>query len=196
MKVVVTGKQLDAGDALRIHVEQSLQSTIKKYFNQTIEAHVTFSREAHMFRADCSVQVGQGMSLQAQAEAGDIYAAFDNSAEKLEKRLRRYKRRLNNHHKEKNNHGETLEAASYVLAVEEEGGEEPESLLPVIIAEMSMEIPEATVGEAVMRMDLADVSTLMFRNRAHGGLNVVYRRPDGNIGWIDPQGTKSGPQRP
>jgi ribosomal subunit interface protein len=195
MKVVVTGKQLDAGDALRSHVEQSLQNSVKKYFSQTIEAHVTFSREAHMFRADCSVLVGQGLTLQTQAEAGDIYAAFDNSAEKLEKRLRRYKRRLTNHHKEKNNHGEPLEAASYVLAVEDDAAPEPETLQPLIIAEMSMEIPEATVGEAVMRMDLADVSTLMFRNRAHGGLNVVYRRPDGNIGWIDPQSSRSGSKR-
>lgn len=195
MKVVVTGKQLDAGDALRAHVEQSLQTSVKKYFSQTIEAHVTFSREAHLFRADCSVAVGQGMKLQAQAEAADIYAAFDASAEKLEKRLRRYKRRLTSHHKEKNNYGEPLEATGYILAAEEDQDVEPETLQPVIIAEMSMGIPEVTVGEAVMRMDLADVSTLMFRNRAHGGLNVVYRRPDGNISWIDPQGSKTGSDR-
>lgn len=195
MKVVVTGKQLDVGDALRSHVEEALNNAVKKYFSQTIEAHVTFSREAHLFKADCSVHIGQGMNLQSQGEAVDVYAAFDAAIEKLEKRLRRYKRRLTNHHKSKNNHGESLEAASYVLAAEDDSHEEPEDSHPLVIAEMTMEIPEATVGEAVMRMDLADASTLMFRNRAHGGLNVVYRRADGNIGWIDPQSTSAGSNR-
>lgn len=195
MKVVVTGKQLDVGDALRSHVEETLNNAVKKYFSQTIEAHVTFSKEAHLFKADCAVHIGQGMNLQSQGEAVDVYAAFDSSVEKLEKRLRRYKRRLTNHHKSKNNHGASLEAASYVLAAEDEAHEAPEDFHPLVIAEMKMDIPEATVGEAVMRMDLADASTLMFRNRAHGGLNVVYRRADGNIGWIDPQSTSAGSDR-
>lgn len=195
MKVVVTGKQLDAGDALRTHVEDSLNGAVKKYFNHVIEAHVTFSRQAHLFRADCSIHIGQGLTLQSQAEAVDVYAAFDGSAEKLEKRLRRYKRRLTNHHKNKQDNGEPLEAASYVLAAEAEAEEEPEHLQPIVIAEMTTEIPVATVGEAVMRMDLSDVTMLMFQNSAHGGLNVVYRRADGNIGWIDPQGSKLGSSR-
>jgi ribosomal subunit interface protein len=195
MKVAVTGKQLDVGDALRSHVEQVLEGSVKKYFTQSIEANVTISKVAHLFRADCSVHIGHGMYLQSQGEAPEVYAAFDSATEKLETRLRRYKRRLTNHHKSKDNNGERYEAASYVLASEDEHAEEPENLQPVIIAEMTTEIPEATVGEAVMRMDLADAATLVFRNRAHGGLNVVYRRPDGNIGWIDPQVLKSGSNR-
>ncbi len=194
MKVVVTGKQLDVGDALRGQVEERLNAVVSKYFNHSIEGHVTFSRDAHLFRADCSVHVAQ-MDMQSQAEATDIYAAFDASADRLEKRLRRYKRRLSNHHKPKNNDAEILQAATYVLAAEDENQDEPENLQPVVIAEMKTDIPEVTVGEAVMRMDLADVPTLMFRNSAHGGLNVVYRRTDGNIGWIDPENVKTGSGR-
>lgn len=189
MKIVVTGKQLDVGDALRQHVEDSLNNAARKYFSQSIDAHVTFSRQAHLFRADCSVHAGHGLMLQSQAEALDIYAAFDAAAERLEKRLRRYKRRLTNHHKNKPDHGKPLEAASYVLAAEDEAKEEPEHLQPIVIAEMTTEIPVVTVGEAVMRMDLSEMTMLMFQNSAHGGLNVVYRRSDGNIGWIDPQGS-------
>lgn len=187
MRIVITGKQIDVGDALRSHVEDRLEVGVTKYFDRAIDAHVVFSRQGPLFRADCSVHVGAGINVQSHAELDEIYASFDVAAERVEKRLRRYKRRLRNHHKMPL--GETLPAQSYVIAAETEDAEEPEEAVefqPVIVAEASTEIASLTVGEAVMRMDLASLPAMMFRNRAHGGLNVVFRRPDGNIGWIDP----------
>ena len=196
MKVTVTGKQIDVGDALRRHVTASLTGIVDKYFGRAIEAHVVFGREAHLIRADLSVHVGRGLLLQGEAHGEDAYAAFDGAALRIDKRLRRYKRRLRAHHaKPKEDRGEPGLARSYVLAaetVDEEEAEETEAgdaagePQPMVIAEMETEIPVLTVSEAVMRMDLADTPALMFRNRAHGTLNVVYRRNDGNIGWIDP----------
>lgn len=187
MNISINGKQLDIGDALREHVRARLESGVKKYFARVIDAAVTISRESRGFRADCSVHLGGGMKLQSHGQAVDPYACFDVAAERLDKRLRRYKRRLKNHHGDSD-----MQAAKfatgyrYVLAAEQEDNTEPVSLKPVIIAESTTNIPLVTVGEAVMRMDLADVSALMFRNIAHGEFNVVYRRSDGNIGWIDP----------
>jgi ribosomal subunit interface protein len=190
MQLSVKGKQIDVGEALRVHVETALAGIVDKYFEKAIEAHTVFSREGHLIRSDISVHLRRDILVQAQASAGDAYAAFDGAAEHIAKRIRRYKRRLRDHH-----HGhthevaaETLLARTYVLAHElEEPAEAPSGTdQPVIVAEMACEIPSLTVGEAVMRMDLADVPSFIFRNRAHGGLNVVYRRRDGHIGWVDP----------
>jgi len=187
MHVLITGKQIDIGGTLRSHVEDRLASGVAKYFDRAIEAHVVFSREGPLYRADCSTHVGSGITVQSHAEADEIYASFDLAADRIEKRLRRYKRRLRNHHKI--SPLESIDAQAYVIAAEEEHeqGEEPEHLHPVIVAETTTDISLLTVGEAVMRMDLAELTVMMFRNRAHGGLNVVYRRADGNIGWIDPR---------
>jgi ribosomal subunit interface protein len=191
MQISVKGKQIDVGDALREHVEFALEAAVEKYFENALEAHVAFSREGPMFRSDISVHVGRGIQLQGHATTDNAYSAFDTAAEHIDKRLRRYKRRLRDHHKSVT--GERLVAQQYILAEESETVEaEPEAdTQPVVIAEMETEILTLTVSEAVMRMDLANLPTLMFRNKAHGGLNVVYRRLDGNIGWIDPQ-TSSG----
>jgi ribosomal subunit interface protein len=185
MQILVSGKQLDVGEALRSHVDERLQNGVAKYFSNTLDAHVVFSKEGHGYRADCSVHVGQGMSAQARAEAGDIYQAFDQAAERLEKRLRRYKRRLRDHHGHDHPAPDSFTAQSYVLAPEPELEEAPEEFQPVIVAEHSAEIHRRSVGEAVMQMDLAELPVLMFRNSGNGHLNVVYRRPDGHIGWID-----------
>jgi ribosomal subunit interface protein len=189
MQLSVSGKQIDVGDALREHVADTLQAVTGKYFGKAIEAHVVFSREAHLLRADISIHVHRDLLLQGQAAAGDAYAAFDSAAERIAKRIRRYKRRLRDHHQRpREDSAEAMLVRSYVIA--ESGGDEmdgPEAGdQPVIIAEMSCEIPTLSVGEAVMRMDLADQPNFIFRNRAHGGLNVVYRRNDGHIGWVDP----------
>jgi hypothetical protein len=129
-----------------------------------------------------------GLTAQAKAHANEIYAAFDNCNDKMEKQLRRYKRRLKDHHKDRAEPVELFGASSYILAQEEETSEqEPESLQPVIVAEMETKIPSLSVGEAVMQMELAGAPVLVFRNEGKAGLNVVYRRDDGNIGWIDPQ---------
>jgi len=187
MDVQVNGKQIDIGDALRSHVIDRMAERVSKYFDRAVDGHVTFSREAHLIRVDCAVHAGHGIDMQSHASAEDPYASFDQALDRIEKRLRRYKRRLRNHHHAGKGDLESVPAASYVLAGEDEAAEEPEDLLPVIVAETRTEIPTTTVGAAVMRMDLADSPVFMFRNSAHGGLNVVYRRPDGNIGWIDPQ---------
>jgi ribosomal subunit interface protein len=194
MHLSVKGKQLDVGAALRGHIEGQLPTIVGKYFDNPTDAQVTMSKEGNEFRADITVHVGKGILLQGQGRSNDAHAAFDLAAEHVGKRLRRYKRRLRNHHKGRGESVESLRALQYVLAAEPEGGEEghDEPDQPVVIAEMETEIETLTPGEAVMRMDLANLPALMFRNRAHGGLNMVYRRKDGNIGWIDPRGERGG----
>jgi ribosomal subunit interface protein len=188
MRLSVSGKQIDVGDALRQHVGDSLDAIIDKYFGKAIEAHVVFSREASQLRADISVHLHRDLLVQGQATAGDAYAAFDSAAERIAKRIRRYKRRLRDHHQRPRETAEAVSARSYVIAEHDGSGAEDVASgdQPVIIAEMECEILSLTVGEAVMRMNLADQSNFIFRNRAHGGLSVVYRRSDGHIGWIDP----------
>jgi ribosomal subunit interface protein len=192
MQLTVTGKQVPVGDAFRRHVEAALDTILGKYFKTAIEAHVVVAKEAHRTRTDMSLHIGRGIVVNAGASAGDIYAAFDAAAERAAKQLRRYKRRLRDHHAKAVEAEER--ATAYVLApVEEEDEEEAaahavgDSAGPAVIAEMSLELPQLTVGEAVMRMDLSQAPVLLFRNRSHGELNVVYRRADGNVGWIDPE---------
>jgi ribosomal subunit interface protein len=192
MQLTVTGKQIDIGEALRRHVEASLSSILGKYFGTAIEAHVVVAKEAHLSRAEISVHIGRGIVVNAHAAASDIYVGFDAAAERVGKQLRRYKRRLRDHHA-KAREAASERAMDYVLAPvaddaeTEETSPEPDGGGPAVIAEMSTELPNLTVGEAVMRMDLADTPVLLFRNRSHGELNLVYRRADGNIGWIDPE---------
>ena len=189
MQLTMTGKQIDVGDALRRHIEASLGSILGKYFKTAIEAHAVFSKEAHLSRAEVSIHIGRGIVVNAGASASEPYAAFDMAAERIGKRLRRYKRRLRDHHAKAREPADASERAmAYVLApVIEEAEEEGIGGGPAVIAEMSTELPSLTVGEAVMRMDLAEAPVLLFRNRSHGELNLVYRRADGNIGWIDPE---------
>ncbi len=193
MQITVTGKQLDVGDSLREHVETRLVDTVGKYFEQALEAAVVFSSSAkgRLIRADISVHAGRNIRMQGRAEAPDAYAAFDAALERIAKRLRRYKRRLRDHRKGVSD--DALPALKSVIADNDADGAEEEAAnaQPVVIAEMTTTIETMTVGEAVMQMDLVDTSALMFRNSAHGGLNVVYRRRDDNIGWIDPQGNAS-----
>lgn len=188
MDIAIKGKNLDVGEALRDHVSDNLAATVVKYFSKAHDATVVLSREAHLFRADISVHPSRGMLIQGRAAATDAYAAFDSALERIAKQLRRYKRRLVDHHKGRGPEETTL-AQQYVIAPEGEDEEIAEDGQPAIVAELQTEIATLSVGEAVMRMDLADVPVMMFRNRANGGLNVVYRRTDGNIGWIDPVDT-------
>ena len=202
MQLSVTGKQLDVGDALRTHIEQNLSAAIGKYFANPTDANVVLSREARNIRADIKVHVGRGIILQGHADAGDAYAAFDLASEHIAKRLRRHKRRLRGHQRNKADTEKALRAQQYVLAPLQEEEEEEEVAAegsesadgqPVIIADMETHIDTLTVGEAVMRMDLANLPAMMFRNRAHGGLNMIHVRHDGNIGWIDPRGNRGKP---
>ena len=196
MQLTVTGKQTEIGAALRHHVEASLGAILGKYFKTAIEAHAVVSKEAHLSCAEISIHIGRGIVVNAHAAASDAYAAFDAAAERLAKQLRRYKRRLRDHHaKGREPAGASERAMDYVLAPigDDEGAEGAEAETdgvngaPAVIAEMITELPSLTVGEAAMRMDLAEAPMLLFRNRSHGELNLVYRRADGNIGWVDPE---------
>ena len=185
MHIQVKGKQIDVGEALRSHVEERLTDAVSKYSERPVSATVTFSRDRHAYKCDASVHLSTGLTAQAQATANEIYAAFDQGAERIEKQLRRHKRRLKDHHqKRQNGQIPAIEAQSYVL--EMSGDEVAEAAQPPIIAETRMDIQSLSVSEAVMQMELAHKSFLMFRNDANGRFNVVFHREDGNIGWIDP----------
>lgn len=193
MQLSVNGKQLDIGDSLKEYIEREVPAIVEKYFANPTDADVTVSKEGTTFRTDIAVHVGKGIIVQGHARSGDPYASFAEAAEHMAKRLRRYKRRLRDHHRDRSQKEEILRASQYVLAAEEEADpethehpEEPDQ--PVIVAEMQTQIETLSVGAAVMRMDLANIPAMMFRNSAHGGLNMVYVRPDGNIGWVDPLG--------
>jgi ribosomal subunit interface protein len=185
MQIQIHGKQIDVGDALRAHVTEKLETAVGKYAERAVDAHATFTRDGHNFKCDAMVHLPTGLVAQARASAGDIYAACDACMERLGKQLRRYSRRLKDHHAERRDPAPLAAAAEYVLAEEPEDTE-PETLDPVIVAETRLPIHTCDVGEAVMRMELAHAPVMVFRNRRHGEINVVYRREDGAIGWVDP----------
>lgn len=187
MQYQISGKQIDIGEALQTHVRAELDEVVGKYAGRPTDAHVVFSKSGAEFVCEAVIHLSTGLTAQAKGHAHEIYAAFESCREKLEKQLRRYKRRLKDHHRERAQPVETFGGASYILAGSDEVEEnEPESLQPIIIAEMETKIPSFSVGEAVMQMELAGAPLLVFRNDRHDGVNVVYRRDDGNIGWIDP----------
>ncbi len=189
MRYQISGKQIDIGEALQTHVKNDLNEIVGKYAERPTDATVVFSKDAHQFVCESTVHLSTGLTTQAKAAATEIYAAFDQCAEKMEKQLRRYKRRLKDHHQVRSQPVELMAASAYILAGGDESGEtEPESLQPIIVAEMETKIPSLSVGEAVMQMEIAGSPVLVFRNEGSQGLNVVYKRDDGNIGWIDPSG--------
>ena len=189
MRYQISGKQLDVGEALQAHVKTELGEVMEKYSQRPTEAVVVFSRDAHLLVCEATVHLSSGLTAQSRGQAAEIYAAFDACCERMDKQLRRYKRRLKDHHRERVAPVEFAGAPAYIVAAgtDSDEGAEPESLAPMIIAEMETRIPSLSAGEAVMQMELAHAPVLVFRNERHGGLNVVYRRDDGNIGWIDPQ---------
>ena len=186
MHIQVNGKQIDIGESLAAHVEEQLTAAVAKYFDRPADAVVTFSKDAHNFRCDSTVHLATGLKAQSSATSGDIYAAFDQSAERIEKQIRRYKRRLKDHHRKRPSPVDATEAPAYVLGAQDDETEEPETLQPVIVAEMKHPVQVLSVGEAVMQMEFADKSFLIFQHDTTDRVNVVYRRDDGNIGWIDP----------
>ncbi len=187
MRYKISGKQIDIGEALQTHVKTELGTVVAKYAERPTDASVVFSKSAHEFVCEATVHLSTGLTAQAKAHATEIYAAFEVCNEKMEKQLRRYKRRLKDHHRDRSEPVEILGASSYILASDEaETESEPETLQPIIVAEMETKIQSLSVGEAVMQMELAGAPVLVFRNESKNGVNVVYRREDGNIGWIDP----------
>ena len=191
MRYQISGKQIDIGEALQTHVKAELGEVVEKYAQRPTECVVVFSRMAHEYVCETVIHLSTGLTAQAKGHAAEIYAAFESCREKMDKQLRRYKRRIRNHHSNRSGPVEFGGASSYILAATEDTEEaEPDSLQPVVIAEMETKIPSITVGEAVLQLELAGQKMLVFRNEGHGGVNVVYRREDGNIGWIDPRNSK------
>ncbi len=189
MRYQISGKQIDIGEALQTHVKDSLGSVVGKYAERPTDANVIFSRSGAEYVCEATVHLSTGLTASAKGVAHEIYAAFEKTADKMEKQLRRYKRRLKDHHRERAQPVDVFGAATYILASSETENEdaEPETLQPIIVAEMETKIPSLSVGEAVMQMEIAGAPLLVFRNEGHDGVNVVYRREDGNVGWIDPR---------
>jgi len=195
LQVHVSGKHVDVGEALRTRVTDEISTSISKYFERGGDADVVVARDGHGFRVDCSVTLASGQHLNSHGMGGDAYAAFDDALTKIDKRIRRYKRRLKDHSEAANARQQEM-ASFYVLRgsddeddgeAEGQAAEDPNAQAPMIVAEKARPIRTMTVSMAVHELDLTDTQPIVFRNAAHGGLSVVYRRPDGNIGWIDPE---------
>jgi ribosomal subunit interface protein len=188
-QVIVQGQHLDVGDALRGYVQDKLADTSTKFFSHSIQGNVHFAKEAGGFRADITLSVGNGIVLKASASEQDPYPAFDHANTRLTKQLKRYKDRLHDHHATRTEKDMSLlrvPANEYLLEDHEDRSVETGDA-PVTLAEMPTHVETLTVAEAVMRMDLADLPAMLFKNAAHGRLNMVYRRKDGAVGWVDPQ---------
>lgn len=197
MQVQVTGKHVDVGEALRARVSDELSTSIEKYFDRGGGADVVVSREGNAFKVDCAVTLASGQQLTTHGVGGDAHMAFDVAMQKMAKRIRRYKNRLKDHHQQAV--AKQAESAAYFVIrspelddEEEEDGDDAQAFPePMVIAETERPVRTMTVSMAVMELDLTEAQTIVFRNAAHGGISVVYRRPDGNIGWIDPERTKN-----
>lgn len=189
MRYQISGKQMDVGEALATHVKTEFGVTFDKYQQRPTDVTVVFSKNAHEFVCDTVVHLSTGLTAQAQGKTGEVYAAFEQARERMDKQLRRYKRRLKDHYREREEPVAFGTAGLYVLASDDDQWEAQDDGLPqpMIIAEMEARVLTLSVGEAVMQMELAGKPLLVFRNEKHGGVNVVYSREDGNVGWIDPR---------
>lgn len=193
MQVQIAGKRMDVGEALRERISFGLEDRVSKYFDRTGEAFVTVSKPGWAFNVDCSIHLPSGVTLQAHGEAEDAYQAFEASLDKIEKRVRRYKRRLKDHHRTKDAIP-AIEISEQIIAPMNDSDDENDEPLangdlgdaPAIIAESGARIKTMTVSMAVMQLELTDTCAILFKNAGNGDLNMVYRRSDGNIGWVDP----------
>ena len=187
MTLRVSGKNMDVGDALRGKAEEHFASVVGKYFDGGYDGHLTLTPDGIGYRADCVVHLNSGAVLQASAQAGDATSAFEVMALNIEKRLRRYNRKLKQHRKGNGANGVDGVTAQYtVFGASDAIDELDEDYAPPVIAETTKSLRQMSVEEAVMELDFSGQQVVMFRHAGHGGLNVVYRRADGNIGWIDP----------
>lgn len=198
MEIRISGHQVDTGEALKEHVSSRLESIADKYFSRTISAQVTFRPAPHgAFHCDIVSHVMSGLILKGAGEAQDAHLCFDQAADRIEKQLRRYMRRLNDRHvqtaaaeaarnPEKGGNGAAIDNASYTVFAPSPEEEEPADA-PVIIAETRVDIPQATVSDAVMMLDLRNTNALLFVNAGTSAYNMVYRRHDGSIGWVEPR---------
>ncbi|MBZ0163193.1 MAG: ribosome-associated translation inhibitor RaiA [Notoacmeibacter sp.] len=185
MNLRISGKQMEIGDAFRTRIENRIGEAVDKYFDGGFSGRVTVEKTGSRFDADCTIHIDTGMVLQTAGQAQDPQGAFEAAADRLEKRLRRYKRRLKSHSRE--GAGEDVDIAYRVMApVADEDDEVPEDYAPTIVAESSVSLARMSVASAVIELDTKDSPVFMFRNSSNDHVNIVYRRADGNIGWIDP----------
>jgi ribosomal subunit interface protein len=186
----ISGRNIDIGEALRTRINERIAEATAKYFDGGFSGHVTVGKEGFGFRTECMIHLDSGIILEADAMAADAYASADQVAGRIEKRLRRYKRRLKNHQAAgaDGEPGEqrAIEAPSYIIAAPEHDDDATAEFTPVIIAESTTALKRLSVSEAVMELDLTGGAVVVFRHAGHGRVNLVYRRGDGHIGWIDP----------
>lgn len=195
MSLRISGKNLDVGEALRGQAEARVAAALSKYYEGGYQGHVTVGKDGTAFKTDGVLHLSSGITLEASAVAHDPYASLEKMAERIEKRLRRYKRRLKDRSAAMNGREAGLAVPSYVIAAPDQDVEEHEADLvgenPVIVAESTKSLHQMTVGDAVAELDMTGAPVVIFRHAGNGRMNVVYRRRDGNIGWIDPPASLS-----
>jgi ribosomal subunit interface protein len=196
MTLRISGKSISIGEALRDRVSERTEEVLRKYFDGNYSGHITFGKDALGFRTDCALHLDSGITLEAESNAADAYASADQALLMIEKRLRRYKSRLKDRSARKayvasaalaEIAAPTLDAPSYVIeAPDSEGEEEVSGYNAVIIAEATTSLKRLSVSEAVMELDLTGAACMVFQHGSSGRVNIIYRRPDGNVGWVDP----------
>lgn len=193
MNLRISGKHMDIGDAFRARIETRIGESIEKYFSGGFAGHVTVSKSGSRYTADCMVRLDSGTALQATADAQDPIPAFESAADRLEKRLRRYKRRLKSHNSGASGESATDIAYTVVAPIPDDDDDQElaEDYAPAIVAESSMSLKTMSVASAVIELDTTESPVFVFRNAGNAQINIVYRRSDGNIGWIDPSTTKA-----
>lgn len=197
MDLRVSGKNFSIGDAMRRHVTDRVHAAVQKYFDGGVSGHVIVDHEGSGYRADCTLHLASGITLQSEGRAMEPYASFEQAAERLEKRLRRYKRRLKDHHANVAVEAAPVETfASYVLEAPEDEHAEAGEFSPVVVAEKTSALKRVSVSQAVLDLDMTGAPVLVFRNAGTDRVNIVYRRSDGNVGWIDPANAETRKVRP
>ena len=196
MTLRISGKSISVGEALRGRVSERTEEVLRKYFDGNYSGHITLSKDGFGFRTDCALHLDSGITLEAESNATDAYASADQALLMIEKRLRRYKSRLKDRSARKAyaeaavlaelNAGPVLDAPSYVIEAPAEGDDEVTGYSPVIIAEATTSLKRLSVSEAVMELDLTGAACLVFQHGSSGRVNIIYRRADGNVGWVDP----------
>jgi ribosomal subunit interface protein len=195
MTLRISGKSISVGDALRGRVSERTEEVLRKYFDGNYSGHITVSKDGFGFRTDCALHLDSGITLEADSNAADAYASADQALLMIEKRLRRYKSRLKDRSARKAHAASEalagMDAPSYVIEAPAEG-DEVTAYSPVIIAEATTSLKRLSVSEAVMELDLTGAACLVFQHGSSGRVNIIYRRLDGNVGWIDPPVVNSG----
>jgi ribosomal subunit interface protein len=198
MTLRISGKSISVGDALRGRVSERTDEVLRKYFDGNYSGHITLSKDGFGFRTDCALHLDSGITLEADSNAADAYASADQALAQIEKRLRRYKSRLKDRSARKSHAAAvavaaaTLDAPSYIIEAPADGEDEVDSYNAVIIAEATTSLKRFSVSEAVMELDLTGAACIVFQHGGSGRVNIIYRRPDGNVGWIDPPVVNSG----